>query len=83
HPAPVEWGRTQLKPWGVLMAKEEGDARLVHELVEEGKRVGKAPWCAGGSAEANAALILSSQHGIWDQETMDETVARRKREGVR
>jgi hypothetical protein len=56
---------------------------LVDALVEEGRRVGRVPWCASWIANNEAAVRLSL-FGITRQETMEETCARRvrEREGV-
>lgn len=51
---------------------------IIQRLVDEGKRVGKAPWCCDGFAEHEAAIRLEYGHGITGQETMEETVNRRE-----
>ena len=55
----------------------ESFRNLILKLVEEGKRVGKCPWCADGDAEVAASEILS-KFGIMGIETMGETCKRRE-----
>jgi len=50
--------------------------RIIDNLVAEGKRIGRIPWCCDGSIECAAARILS-YYGITERETMEGTVARR------
>lgn len=53
------------------------DEALVAHLVEEGRRVGRTPWCCSLTAEMEAYTRLN-RFGCYSQETMAETVARRK-----
>jgi hypothetical protein len=47
--------------------------------VEEGRRVGKAPWCCSSVIEDRVADALAAE-GISERETAEETIARRKAE---
>lgn len=53
---------------------------LVDKLVAEGKRIGKCPWSCSMIAEHEASLILMKE-GIMDEETMEESKKRWKKEG--
>lgn len=50
----------------------------VKQLVSEGMRIGRVPWCCDAYVERKAAIQLRG-YGIIDQETMEETIARRER----
>lgn len=49
---------------------------LIDRLVNEGRVVGKIPWCTSSIAEMAAAKRLETL-GITEQETMTETLQRR------
>ena len=51
---------------------------IIQRLVDEGRRVGKAPWCCSDYAEHDAAIRLEYGYGITEQETMEETKSRRE-----
>jgi len=56
------------------------DPELIKRLVDEGRRIGKCPWCCDGFYEYRARSILETYFYIYGQETMDETCARRDAE---
>jgi len=56
---------------------------LVEGLIKEGKRVGKCPWCCSSTHEDAAYDRLNRDSGMvpkYEQETMEETMERRKQE---
>jgi len=52
---------------------------LLRKLIKESKRVGKAVWTCSGSTQFYLNDVMRTI-GITDQETMEETIARRKEE---
>ena len=53
--------------------------KIVKSNVNEGKRVGKNPWCCDSRIECASYEILN-RSGSYLQENADETIARRKLE---
>lgn len=54
--------------------------RLINNLVVEGRRVGKAPWCCDVYVKDIVAAELRLLYGVREREIVEETLARRKRE---
>lgn len=52
------------------------------DLVKEGVRIGKNPWCVSEFNTRQSARILFKEHGISQQESETETTKRRKEEKI-
>ena len=52
------------------------DQNLINTLVEQGLKSGKVLWCCCSYHENEARMILNYMHGIYEEETEAERIAR-------
>jgi hypothetical protein len=69
----------------VMMETKTLDLALQHcatmdiqPWIDEGRRIGKVPWCCSMIVEDRVARALQVMYGITERETMQETIERRK-----